>query len=116
MIDQHTETVREQRRAALNRANEVRTARKEIKEQLAAGALELAELIQNPPGEVDKAEIGDVLEWMPGIGRTRVRKILASSGVSRSVQMRYLSGATRGRIIAQLDVYAPVTVRPRWTG
>lgn len=115
MIDQHVEAVREQRRAALDRANEVRTARKEIKKQLARGELELAELIQDPPAEVETAELADVLLWMPGIGRTRVRKILADAGASRNVLMGHLSFATRRRIGASLEDHAPVA-RSRWTG
>lgn len=117
MIDQHTELVREQRRAALDRANEVRTARKEIKEQLANGELELTDLIQHPPVEVETAELGDVLMWMPGIGRTRVRKILAGGGASWSVLMGHLSYGTRARLSASLEDHAPVAVRSsRWTG
>lgn len=116
MIDQHLEAVRDQRKAALGRANEVRTARKEIKEQLAHGELELAELIQHPPEEVETAELGDVLMWMPGIGRTRVRKIVADSSVTRNVLMGHLSYATRLRISASLEAHSPIAVRSRWAG
>lgn len=113
MIDTYQEAAYEQRARALSRANEVRTARKEIKEQLATRELELVELITAPPEEVESAKLGDVLEWMPGIGRSRVKKILAETGVGPGVLMGHLSDVTRTRICARLEIYAPVR---RWTG
>ena len=114
MVNTYEEAVREQRTRALDRANEVRTRRKEIKEELASRELELAELITAPPAEVESAKVGDVLEWMPGIGRTRVKKILADTGVGPGVLMGHLSYATRMRICSRLEIHAPV--RQRWTG
>jgi hypothetical protein len=95
-----------QREAALAKGNRIRTARKQIKEELAAGERELAELILDPPDAILTAKVGDVLEWMPGIGYWRAGKILGpgseSPGVGRAVRVGHLSERTRDRIAARL--------------
>lgn len=108
-VPQRDETLRAkelQRGAALERANRIRTARRIIKEELAAGERELAALILQPPEAIFSAKVGDVLEWQPGIGFWRAGKILASGpgspGVGRGVRMQALSESSRRRIVGRL--------------
>jgi hypothetical protein len=102
---------KEQRQKALGRANTVRTKRAEIKRQMAEGELTLAELLYDPPAEVRNAEIGQVLEWAPGIGKYRASRILAggpgSPGCGRMVHIENLSQATRERILDRLEEWVP---------
>jgi hypothetical protein len=67
-----------QRREALLKANGVRTARAEIKRQLAEGEITLELLLQEPPDAIHNASLGEVLEWAPGIGKWRSGRILAA--------------------------------------
>lgn len=111
-----TEAQRQQRREALLRANKVRTARAEIKRQLADCEVTLAELLDDPPPAILNAPIGDVLEWAPGIGRWRSGRILAagtgSPGVGRMVHIEHLSDASKGRILARYEEWVPFRYAP----
>jgi hypothetical protein len=101
-----------QRTSALQEANRIRTARKNIKAQLADGEVELAELIRNPPEEIATVKLGDLLMWMPGIGHFRAGKILTNGHgaplVGRGVHLEHLSERTRERVIARLELTTPV--------
>lgn len=101
-----------QRNSALHEANRIRTARKNIKAQLASGEVELAELIRRPPPEIAGVELGALLEWMPGIGHFRAGKILSNgyggSLVGRGVHLEHLSERTRERVCARLELTTPV--------
>jgi hypothetical protein len=94
----------EQRRAALKRANRVRYARAELKRQIVAGEVDLAELVLDPPEIMLSAKIGDVLEWGYGIGRWRAQRILAGGVPGRppvaraNARLEHLSAPTRARI------------------
>jgi hypothetical protein len=52
---------REQRLRALEQANEVRTARAELKKQLASGTIELVQILADPPPCVRTARVRDLL-------------------------------------------------------
>jgi hypothetical protein len=100
-----------QRNMALKRANKVRVARAEIKRQLGAGEITLAELLEDPPPAAAGAKIGEVLVWARGIGEYRMSRILAggpgSPGVGPMVTIEHLSDATKERILARFEKWAP---------
>jgi hypothetical protein len=106
-----TEQQLTQRTNALHSANRVRTRRAEIKRDLASGDLLLAELLEDPPREVLKATIGEVLEWMPGIGHWRAKRILApgtgAPGVGRDLAIGHLSPASKRRIVMRYEEIRP---------
>jgi hypothetical protein len=62
---------REQRLHALQRANEVRSARAKLKKELAAGTIELAQILADPPASVRTARVRDVLVVLPKIGSVK---------------------------------------------
>lgn len=109
---QLTVAQRQQRQTALTRANSVRTQRAEIKRELASGELSLAALLNDPPEVILNASIGDVLEWLPGIGRWRCQRILSpgagSPGVGRMVAVAHLSAASKARILTRFEQHAPL--------
>lgn len=105
----------QQRDRALAEANRIRSARKEIKRQLAAGEIELATLLMDPPEEILTAEVGQFLEWMPGIGRWRAGKILTNPYgggkiVGGGVRLENLSVRTRERLCARIEETHPIRV------
>jgi hypothetical protein len=111
-----TEAQVQQRRQALRQANTVRTQRAEIKRRLAEGELTLAQLLSDPPPAVCNATIGEVLEWAPGIGEWRSKRILGggqgSPGVGRTVHVEHLSEASKSRILARFEEWVPLRYAP----
>jgi hypothetical protein len=90
---------REQRLRALERANEVRTARAELKKELASGKIELVQILADPPPCVRTARVGDVLLVLPKIGSVKAARILAHCGIAHSKTLAGLSERQRGELI-----------------
>jgi len=63
---------------ALQRANEVRLARAELKRRVADGELSAAEVVLSCPAEVEGMAVCDLLMSQRRWGRTRCRKLLAA--------------------------------------
>jgi hypothetical protein len=62
---------------ALQRANEVRLARAELKRRIAEGDLTVSEVVIDAPWEAESMEIADLLMSQRRWGRTRCRRVLA---------------------------------------
>lgn len=62
---------------ALERANEVRLARADLKRRIAEGQLGAADVILTSPWEAESMAVADVLMSQRRWGRTRVRRLLA---------------------------------------
>jgi hypothetical protein len=67
----------EQRRRALAQANEVRSARATLKKQLAAGTIQLAQILAAPPAVLQTTRLRDLLIAVPKIGPVKAARILA---------------------------------------
>jgi hypothetical protein len=67
---------------ALERANEVRIARAELKRKVAAGAADVAELVLECPWEAQSMAVSDLLTSQRRWGQTRCRKLLAQVPMS----------------------------------
>jgi hypothetical protein len=90
---------REQRLRALQQANDVRTARAELKKELAAGKIELVQILADPPPCVRTARVRDLLLVLPKIGSVRAARILAHCGIAHSKTLAGLSERQRGELI-----------------
>lgn len=91
----------QQRREALQRANMVRLPRAALHRDAKEGRVSVPELIEDPPAVILTAEIGTVVEWAPGVGRWRSKKIL--DGLTRAqAHVGNLSERTRDRIADRL--------------
>lgn len=66
----------EQRMAAIERANEIRRARAELKRRIAQGDVPVREVILDPPMEAHSWELGDLLLAQRRWGRTRMVKFI----------------------------------------
>jgi transposase len=69
---------REQRLRALRLANEIRSARAQLKKELASGKIELAQILAQPPEYVRTARVRDLLLALPKIGSVKAGRILAA--------------------------------------
>ena len=90
---------REQRLRALAQANEVRTARAELKKELASGKIELVQILADPPPWMRTARVRDVLLVLPKIGSVRAARILGQCGIAHSKTLGGLTERQRGELI-----------------
>jgi hypothetical protein len=91
----------EQRRAALDKAAEARQKRAEVKEQLKAGRLSLAELFDRADADemVGKLKVVSMLESLPGVGKVRARRLMEELGISENRRLRGLGDNQRRRLL-----------------
>ena len=67
-----------QRMEALQRANEIRTRRAQLKRDLKGGRQSIHDLLLEPPEYVETAKVFDMLLAVPKYGRVKVNKVLQS--------------------------------------
>jgi hypothetical protein len=96
---------------ALDRANEVRLARADLKHQIKTGELDPREVLADPPGLLHNTKIGDFLRWCPRVGDEKADRMLRDVGrgahfLSPTLPLCRLSEATRLALAEQLPVTA----------
>jgi hypothetical protein len=95
---------REQRLRALRLANEIRSARAQLKRDLASGKIELAQILAQPPECVRTARVRDVIVALPRIGSVKAGRILADCGIAHS---KTLGGLTERQRTELLNRFRP---------
>jgi hypothetical protein len=90
---------RQYRLRALRLANEIRSARAQLKKDLASGKIELAQILAQPPKCVRTARVRDVLLALPKIGSVKAGRILAGSGVAHSKTLCGLTERQRTELL-----------------
>lgn len=97
-----TATMGPQRLRALERANEVRLARAELKRRIAEGEISAAEVILHTPWEADSWAVGDLLMSQRRWGTTRCHKFLARAQVGEMKPIGKLTERQRRLLADQL--------------
>lgn len=92
----------EQRLGGLAKANEVRRARARLKRDLAAGRVELARVLIDPPPCAQTAKLRDLLLAVPRIGPARVNRALAHCRIADGKTIAGLSDRQRAALIQLL--------------
>lgn len=92
-----------QRMEALQRANDVRSARARLKRDLKAGRQPVHELLLYPPEFIETAKVFDLLMAAPKLGRVKVSKILSRCGISPSKTIGGLSSRQRRELARALE-------------
>ena len=87
---------------ALQRANDIRTRRAQLKRDLKAGRASIQQLLLDPPEWVETAKVFDMLLAVPKYGRVKVNKILSQCRISPSKTIGGLSERQRSELVAQL--------------
>lgn len=87
----------DQRMEALIRANEVRTARAELKRELARGERKLFPLLLDPPPCIANARLEEILEAVPTLGKKKTRRVLARTALEGAT-VRELNRLDRQRL------------------
>src|SRR5665648_527211 len=91
-----------QRMEALQRANDIRTRRAQLKRDLKAGRRSIQMLLLDPPEWVETAKVFDMLLAVPKYGRVKVNKILGQCRISPSKTIGGLSERQRSELVALL--------------
>ena len=91
-----------QRMEAIQRANDIRTRRAQLKRDLKAGRASIRELLTAPPEWVETAKVFDMLLAVPKYGRVKVNKILQQCRISPSKTIGGLSERQRRELIGHL--------------
>lgn len=91
-----------QRMSALERANEIRTARKDLKHDLKVGRVEVTGLLLDPPEWLMTMKLFDLMIAVPKYGRTKVNRILTQCRISPSKTIGGLSERQRGELVSYM--------------
>jgi hypothetical protein len=103
MTQTATMTTEPQRLRALERANEVRLARAELKRRIAEGDVSVAELLLDPPAEAGSWATGDLLMSQRRWGSTRCRKFLVRNHIMETKPVGALTERQRRLLAGQLE-------------
>ena len=96
------ERTNEQRMRALRRANQIRSARAQLKRDLKAGKAKIEKLLLDPPEYVLSAKAFDMILAVPKYGRVKANKILTQCRISPSKTIGGLSERQRAELVHML--------------
>ena len=82
---------------ALQRANEVRDARKRLKQQMKTGEVRAAAVLSDPPATIHTMRAREFLRAVPKVGRVKADKIARQANLGNP-QIGRLGPATRQRM------------------
>jgi hypothetical protein len=86
---------------ALERANQVRLARAELKRKVAANQIDVATVIMDCPWEAESMAVGDLLMSQRRWGQTRCRKFLVQIPIT---EMKTIGSMTRRQRVALAEL------------
>ena len=92
--------LREQRSRALAQANRTRVARKDLKDGLRGGTLQLADVLADPPDWLLSAPVREILLATPTIGTVRATQLLGRSHIGFSARIGALTERQVGALLA----------------
>jgi hypothetical protein len=88
---------------ALAHANRVRLARAALKRAVAAGDVDVAEIVRDCPWEVETMTVGELLRSQRRWGRTRARKFLFSLALNENRELGRFTERQRAVLATELD-------------
>jgi hypothetical protein len=92
-----------QRLQALGQANVIRSARAQLKREIATGAVTVAGVLGDPPPEAEGCSLRELLACQRGWGRRRCTRFLAAYEISERKLIRELTTRQRDLLAAQLE-------------
>jgi ribosomal protein S13 len=104
----------DERLEALKRANDIRTARAELKKAIAGEHVSVLDVLADPPEYVLTAKVYDLLLAVPRFGRVRANKILNQARITPRRTVGSLSERQRHELLSLLDRRKQVTAA-QWT-
>ena len=92
----------DQRMEALKRANDIRVRRAQLKKDLKNGAVEIGDILRDPPEYVETAKVFDMLIAVPKFGRVKAARFLNTCRISQSKTVGGLSERQRAELVGLL--------------
>lgn len=93
----------EARRAALQKAVEVRRLRSDVRLRLKDGSLTLDDLLDRVDDDmVGKMKALVVIESLPGVGKVKARRLMADIGIAESRRLRGLGDQQRAKLLSAI--------------
>ena len=92
----------DQRMEALQRANDVRVRRAQLKRDLKAGRESIEDILLDPPEYVSTAKVFDMLMAVPKFGRVKAARLLNQCRISQSKTVGGLSERQRTELVELL--------------
>ena len=89
----------DQRMEALQRANDVRVRRAQLKRDLKAGRESIETILLDPPEWVETAKVFDMLMAVPKFGRVKAARLLNQCRISQSKTVGGLSERQRTELV-----------------
>jgi hypothetical protein len=89
----------DQRMEALQRANDVRVQRAQLKRDLKAGHAHIEQILLRPPEFVSTAKVFDMLMAVPKFGRVKAARLLNQCRISQSKTVGGLSERQRTELV-----------------
>ncbi|MEA2276637.1 MAG: hypothetical protein QOI62_2048 [Solirubrobacteraceae bacterium] len=87
---------------ALQRANDIRTRRAQLKKDLKAGRVSIHKLLLEPPEFIETAKVFDMLLAVPKYGRVKANKVLQQCRISPSKTIGGMSERQRTELVSLL--------------
>lgn len=93
----------EEKKAALKKAQRVRSARAKIRQDLKAGRKNIRQILENIDDDViAKMRVAYLLESLPRIGKVRTRKIMNDIGIDETRRIQGLGVRQKQALIQRL--------------
>lgn len=92
----------DQRMEALQGANEVRSYRAALKQEIKAGRANVVDLLVDPPHKIETMKVFDLLMAVPKLGHTKVDKLFRTCRISSSKTVNGLSERQRDELVLML--------------
>ena len=94
-------TLREKRQA-LEKAQKMRSERKEIREQLKSGSMSLGEVLAKEDNEImGKMRVAYLLASLPRVGKTTAKKVMEEIGIDESRRVQGLGTRQTEALLAR---------------
>jgi len=94
-------TLREKRQA-LEKAQKMRSERKEIREQLKSGSMSLGEVLAKEDNEImGKMRVAYLLASLPRVGKTTAKKVMEEIGIDESRRVQGLGTRQKEALLAR---------------
>jgi hypothetical protein len=95
---------------ALVHANQIRKKRASDKAYIRQRELDARALMDSPPEYWKSAHVADLLRALPGVGRTKIERILTNQKVSPSRTLEGLTESQINRLSSAIERYCPEEV------
>lgn len=93
----------EEKKAALKKAQEVRSKRAEVRRSLKQGNLTLdSVLVDKPDNTISRMRVAYLLESLPRVGRVKAQKLMEEVGIHEARRVQGLGSRQKEALLARL--------------